>query len=584
MQPSSRWVSLKDARVLGCEWWRCEGGRRTDELHYQITENHNRPVLRYPNGDMYLGGWAKCRSGVDKPQGFGVFLSFDLIILVGQWDEGHLEGYARQLWLPQSNIWRNNYDPLSCIKTDNGVGLPFLYFGNFKSSKRNDVRATVVLKDGTTRIGPWKNDLPVGDWWQDHASTRTPVWEIKRLLAFASSDDTRPREPLPSYNDDVDTQAAQDGGTPLIQPTSPTHNNMPPISVVIVPVNTPRSSLRHAVSPMESFSHYKYSGRHSTQIPTSSLRSSPPSHLAICTTPAPPTNTFFRESPIGRGTSPSSRFNSPTALSNRHSIPDASTLSKPPQQNEQISSTVDDRTLQSKQRKGKIGPKRLEVMLRHKLEATFSDAASNMSIHGEDTGPWMIPKEPFQPPTHVLTHESRDTFSTRRDVYFDLDTSVPTLSNIAVDGLGTDYLRDRIAILSSDERDLEFAEIDVQDDALFTISNLDEDESVKEEPAQCCAAPYFGCRPQINNNHQDDESEQMASLSSKINMSPSHIVMGYGGEVFDFTVTPSNHHHNDGEKPFENEGLVELETMSSLKSMTLVTSQKPTSWFGWLGS
>lgn len=556
--------------MLGCEWWRCEGGRTSSELNYHITENHNRPVLRYPNGDMYLGGWAKCRSGVDKPQGFGVFLSFDLIILVGQWDEGHLQGYARQLWLPQSNIWRNNYDPLSCIKTDNGVGLPFLYFGNFESSKRNDLRATVVLKDGTTRIGPWKDDLPVGDWWQDHEGTRTPVWEIKRLLTFASSDSTRPHEDgLPSLqNDDVDSLAAQDGGTPIrCILHGGNQNNLPPISLIVVPVSTPTGSSRHTNSPMERFSYDNHSVRNSVKVKPSPLRSSPGGRL---TSPSsvPQAIAVTRESPVGQVTSPST-------TPRQEKMPQELIISSPKTQER----TSLDGTLHSKQRTGKIGPKRLEVLLRHKLEATFSDAASNISINGEDDRQW-AKKEEFQPPTHIMTHESRDTFSTRRESY--PETTTPTLSNIAIDGLGTDYMRDRIAILSSDERDLDFAEIDVRDE-LFTISDLDENESVKEgEPARCCACavpePYFGCRVR-----QDDESENMNSTTSRLNNSPSHIVTGYGGEVFDFTMTtPSNRESARG-KPFENEELVELETMSSLKSTNLASSQKA-SWFGWLGT
>jgi len=33
-----------------------------------------------------------------------------------------------------------------------------------------DDKAVVSLKDGTTRIGPWKDGKPVGDWWTDHQS------------------------------------------------------------------------------------------------------------------------------------------------------------------------------------------------------------------------------------------------------------------------------------------------------------------------------------------------------------------------------------------------------------------------------
>jgi hypothetical protein len=34
--------------------------------------------------------------------------------------------------------------------------------------KRHDKSASVCLRNGTTRVGRWKDGSPVGDWWKDH--------------------------------------------------------------------------------------------------------------------------------------------------------------------------------------------------------------------------------------------------------------------------------------------------------------------------------------------------------------------------------------------------------------------------------
>ena len=39
---------------------------------------------------------------------------------------------------------------------------------DFPEGKREDASASVTLKDGTTRVGPWREGKPVGDWWKTH--------------------------------------------------------------------------------------------------------------------------------------------------------------------------------------------------------------------------------------------------------------------------------------------------------------------------------------------------------------------------------------------------------------------------------
>ena len=50
---------------------------------------------------------------------------------------------------------------------ENGTGFPYVYSGTLVNGFKEDESATVTLKDGTTRVGPWKRDRPFGDWWKD---------------------------------------------------------------------------------------------------------------------------------------------------------------------------------------------------------------------------------------------------------------------------------------------------------------------------------------------------------------------------------------------------------------------------------
>ena len=43
-----------------------------------------------------------------------------------------------------------------------------MYIGSWKGDLECDRNARVTLKDGTTHCGPWKDGIPVGDWWTCH--------------------------------------------------------------------------------------------------------------------------------------------------------------------------------------------------------------------------------------------------------------------------------------------------------------------------------------------------------------------------------------------------------------------------------
>ena len=82
----------------------------------------------------------------------------------------------------------NRYDSSQITCPTTCDGLPFIYIGRYKDYHRDDPHARVILKDGTTRIGPWKNNGPVGDWWEDHAKRTTTPEELAKLLSFAETE------------------------------------------------------------------------------------------------------------------------------------------------------------------------------------------------------------------------------------------------------------------------------------------------------------------------------------------------------------------------------------------------------------
>jgi len=180
----SKWITLDEAReTTKSTWWKCEGpfGKQVSETQ-QGKGPANAPVWLDVNGDMYLGGWKKA-----KPHGYGILLRQDGRLLVGHRIDGLLKGPVKRVLLPNCSMWKDNQDPHSPIRDKKkGRGLPFLYIGQYKNELlRHDPNAVVILKDGTARIGPWKDNKPVGDWWKDHESSSVSKQTLKELLSFA---------------------------------------------------------------------------------------------------------------------------------------------------------------------------------------------------------------------------------------------------------------------------------------------------------------------------------------------------------------------------------------------------------------
>lgn len=177
------WLSLDEAKKRAhgeVEWWKCPNidGEQVDFLQ---TPN---PV--WSNGSkMYVGGWQKHpKKAYFQWHGPGVYYRQDGRILVGKWVDGKLKGLTKRLWCPDAPCWVENRRADSVIKNSEKQGVPFIYIGKYKGHCKEDKHAVVILKDGTTRKGPWKRNAPVGDWWKDHEKGFTSPEEISRILGF----------------------------------------------------------------------------------------------------------------------------------------------------------------------------------------------------------------------------------------------------------------------------------------------------------------------------------------------------------------------------------------------------------------
>jgi hypothetical protein len=177
------WTTLKEAqeRSYGkVKWWNCEGAN--GETVLDEGDVAACPVMVYESSGMYVG---KCNHAYER-HGFGVWYFHDGRMLVGNWIEGKLSGPGKRVWLPLSPTWAENrfaHSPIQ-MRGQTKLGFPYIYIGNYTRGLKEDPRATVILKDGTTRIGQWKNDKPVGDWWEDHETSVTSPEELSKLLSF----------------------------------------------------------------------------------------------------------------------------------------------------------------------------------------------------------------------------------------------------------------------------------------------------------------------------------------------------------------------------------------------------------------
>ena len=88
-------------------------------------------------------------------------------VYIGELKDGKAHGSGKLFWLESAPSWKENRLSGSS-SVENGTGLPYVCSGTCDDNRKEDESATVTLKDGTTRVGPWKSHRPVGGWWKDH--------------------------------------------------------------------------------------------------------------------------------------------------------------------------------------------------------------------------------------------------------------------------------------------------------------------------------------------------------------------------------------------------------------------------------
>ena len=196
-----RWISLDDAKefAVGKEEWYAianSNGAKVDIKQHAKDAPKDKPVWRYEHGDMYLGEWNETKErGGPSEQGFGIGYypgdnRFDRgTVYIGGFKDGQLSGEGEVFWLKSSHAWKENHWPGSSIKKKSSKGrpkgIPYIYRGGYKKGKAHDTNARVTLKDGTTRIGPWKEGLPVGDWQQHPLAAQAASASAPSAIAAA---------------------------------------------------------------------------------------------------------------------------------------------------------------------------------------------------------------------------------------------------------------------------------------------------------------------------------------------------------------------------------------------------------------
>lgn len=182
-----RWSSVEEAKKLTIgneEWWMSEGigGRTVEVMQHDPTGPQDKHIWLYQYGDMYLGEWKAISRPIEH--GFGVYYRkspwCEGNVYVGNWEIGRPHGQAKEFWLESAPTWIENDFQCSPIKEkvdEKSVGRPFTYKGEFINGPKHDSCATVTLKDGTCRVGPWKGGAPVGDFWNhdDHPLEATAM-------------------------------------------------------------------------------------------------------------------------------------------------------------------------------------------------------------------------------------------------------------------------------------------------------------------------------------------------------------------------------------------------------------------------
>mmetsp|Transcript_19936 Transcript_19936/g.35057 ORF Transcript_19936/g.35057 Transcript_19936/m.35057 type:complete len:416 (+) Transcript_19936:181-1428(+) len=200
-----RWISLKEATELagGDEWWKqvdCEG-RTVFPHQYDPSGPKNKPVWLFDHGDMYLGEWKVNKRSNNKSlfHGFGIIYNkvpknIEGLVYIGGFKDGLCHGKGKGCWSETCEVWRSNVLKYSVINqkiNKNGkamkAGVPFIYIGRYEKDVKSDPKATVILKDGTKRVGPWENGVPIGDWWVFHIEPEDSIASHSELSAPPSS-------------------------------------------------------------------------------------------------------------------------------------------------------------------------------------------------------------------------------------------------------------------------------------------------------------------------------------------------------------------------------------------------------------
>lgn len=168
-----KWIDLKTARTKagGVNWWNHENreGKTVPVQQHDPKGPPDKPVWYFENGDMYLGEWLTEPTSHRKENGFGITYThypkcWKGLIYIGEFMDGLAHGKGETNWLRNSPSWSSNelleYDDPQIVDGQ-GRSLPFKYFGVRINDVENDDRAIVELKDGTARIGKWKDGKPL---------------------------------------------------------------------------------------------------------------------------------------------------------------------------------------------------------------------------------------------------------------------------------------------------------------------------------------------------------------------------------------------------------------------------------------
>lgn len=179
--PMNGWWITKEEAVekAGEPWWKLPLCQKVQCVQHDPTGPKDKPIWMYANGDMYLGPWKKgpLQTEVLMEHGFGaVYYHAPAMrrgnVYVGTRRYSQLQGKGESCWLESCEAWDKNHSPRSMISGSptSRKGVPFCYKGYFLNGGHNDVRAVVTLKDGTRRMGPWRDGSPLGEW-HDHPRT-----------------------------------------------------------------------------------------------------------------------------------------------------------------------------------------------------------------------------------------------------------------------------------------------------------------------------------------------------------------------------------------------------------------------------